>query len=193
MYYKGKTAQGKLLETGFHGFGSEIRREILKRANKQSHIILDIGTGSGRNIRFLANAVEDINIFSIDPSLKALETVKEKIILESTRQELTLIGGVAECAPFREGAFDLVFSVMSLHHIDNIDLALQEMVRVLKTSGNLLVVDWTPKASELMNQPPSHFLRVGELKNVVDGLRFKNQITEFPTWYISKISKKKSS
>ncbi len=193
MYYKGKTAQGKLLERGFHGFGSEIRREMLKRVNKQSHIILDIGTGSGRNIRFLANAIDDINIFSIDPSLKALETVKENIILESTRQELTLIGGDAEHAPFKEGSFDLVFSVMSLHHIENIDLALQEMVRVLKTSGNLLVVDWTPKASELMNQPPSHFLRVDELKNVADGLRFKNQITEFPTWYISKISNKKSS
>jgi len=191
MYYKGKTAQGKLFERGFHGFGSEIRREILNRVKKQDHIILDIGTGSGRNIRFLTNAIDEIKITSIDPSLKALETVKENIILESNGQELTLIGGVAECAPFREGVFDLVFSVMSLHHIENIDLALQEMVRVLKKSGNLLVVDWTPKASELMNQPSSHFLRVNDVKNVIDRLRFKNEINEFSSWFISKISKGK--
>lgn len=189
MYYQGKKTKGKIHERSFHGFGGQIRKEVLKRTNLGIEIILDIGTGSGRNLRFIANILKDARIYSIDPSLKALETVKGVLKTESLDKQAELVCGVGENLPFRGGFCDLVFSVMSLHHISNIDAALQEMVWVLKDDGKLIVVDWTPIASKIMNQPPSHFLPVEIFQNKVDKLGLCCQIEGFPTWYISEVKK----
>jgi len=178
-----------MLERGFHGYGSDIKKEVSNRIKTENQLILDVGTGSGRNVRFLANILSDSHIFSIDPSLKALETVKDVLKQESMIKYVTLLGGVAENIPLKENSVDLVFSVMSLHHIKKVRSSLQEMVRVLNKSGKLMIVDWTPEASELMNQSPDHFLPLSELKKVVDDLGFTHKIKKYSKWYISEIMK----
>ncbi|NIO19939.1 MAG: methyltransferase domain-containing protein, partial [Candidatus Aenigmarchaeota archaeon] len=104
-------------------------------------------------------------------------------------ENAALVGGVGESLPFKDGSCGLVFSVMSLHHISNIEDVLMEVVRVLKDDGKFIVVDWTPSASKLMNQPPSHFLSVDVFKSTVDSLELSCQIEEFPIWYISEVQK----
>lgn len=47
----------------------------------------------------------------------------------------------AEALPFPDGAFDLVVSYLTLIDIDDVEAALGEMARVLRTGGSLLIAN----------------------------------------------------
>ncbi len=190
MFYKGNKRSGKLLERGFHGCGEKIRSEVLKRVDPAFEIILDVGTGSGRNLKFIAELFKDAKVFSIDPSLEALEIVYRMLREESLERKVTLVGCVGECLPFKDGSYDIAFSVMSLHHVSNIKDVLHEMARAIKTISRIIIVDWTPDASKLMNQPPSHFLPVDIFERTINELKLCCQIKVFSTWYISEVYNK---
>ena len=49
----------------------------------------------------------------------------------------------AERLPFREGAFDIVVSYLSLIDIPDVGAAVPEMARVLKPGGTLLIANLT--------------------------------------------------
>jgi len=95
--------------------------------------------------------------------------------------QIALIASVSESLPFKEGFYDIVFSVMSLHHIEKIEAALNEMVRVLNNNGKLVVIDWTQEASNLMNQPPSHFLPFNIFEGLLSKLYLNYQVKEYST------------
>ena len=46
----------------------------------------------------------------------------------------------AEAMPFRDGAFDVVTSMNSLDHVDDLDTTIAELVRVIRPGGTLLLV-----------------------------------------------------
>ena len=53
------------------------------------------------------------------------------------------VEATAERLPFREGAFDLVVSYLSLIDIPDVEAAIPEMARVLKPGGRLLIANLT--------------------------------------------------
>ena len=50
--------------------------------------------------------------------------------------------GTAERMPFADGSFDLVTIVNSLHHVDDMEATLGEMVRVLAPGGRIALQDY---------------------------------------------------
>ena len=56
----------------------------------------------------------------------------------------TYVKATAERLPFREAAFDLVVSYLSLIDIPDVEAAVPEMARVLKPGGTLLIANLTP-------------------------------------------------
>lgn len=187
MFYKGKKTKGKLLERGFHGNEETIRLEIENSADPRIQNIIDIGTGSGRTIRILADILENTQIISLDPSSRALETVKSMLTEESIDDRVSLITCVGESLPLKNGFCYAVFSVMSFHHISKIEDVLKEVFRVLSSDGKLVVIDWTPEASSLMNQPPSHFLPLSSLTSLLTKLELYYLVNKYPSWYIANV------
>ncbi len=96
--------------------------------------ILEIGPGpvSGNGVFKGGNVV-----FAVDPL--AVE------FAEIGFHDLTMMRGGAEDLPFGNNSFDVVIAVNSLDHVDDIEAAAKEILRVLRSGGKLaFAVDHHP-------------------------------------------------
>lgn len=107
-----------------------LRKEIPEGAT-----FLDVGCGAGYAMQ---KASSDLNCdcSGIDPEPGAHGVgryVKEMVADEK------IIQGFAESIPFEDQKFDIVFSSHVLEHVNNEEKSLQEMGRVLKDDGTLII------------------------------------------------------
>jgi len=113
----------------------EIRDEL---ASISGGKVLDVGTQHGRFITTMMKALKDYDAFvGIDISENDLEKARERFP-DSTVQ-FRLMN--AEELTFEDDAFDTVCVAYSLHHLENPDTVLGEMVRVLKTGGHMIICE----------------------------------------------------
>lgn len=89
--------------------------------------VLDIGSGTGRALRFLAMRFPGRKIIGIEPSKELRE-----IAYSNGVDRNTLIDGNAYSLPFDDGEFDLVCEFGVLHHIRDNERAVMEMMRVAR-------------------------------------------------------------
>jgi ubiquinone/menaquinone biosynthesis C-methylase UbiE len=100
--------------------------------------VLDIATGSGHTAFALAPHVASIIGTDLTPQMLA-----EAERLRSARSISNVAFQIADVhkLPFTTGSFDLVTCRRAAHHFSDIQAALQEMRRVLKPGGRLVIDD----------------------------------------------------
>lgn len=97
--------------------------------------ILEIGIGSGRNLPFYdAKHVE--KVIGIDPSAEMLAMTRERS--RDLPFELELLQMGSEQIPLDDHSIDTVLTTFTLCTIPNVEMALQQMRRVLKPGGELI-------------------------------------------------------
>ena len=89
--------------------------------------ILDIGSGTGRGLKYLKELCPKIKIIGIEPVKELREIAYSQGI---SKEEL--IDGDATKLNFKNSEFDLVCEFGVLHHIKNNKLVVDEMLRVSK-------------------------------------------------------------
>lgn len=99
--------------------------------------ILDIGCGTGALLSQLAALFPDTTFFGIDASSEMLDIARSGL---SAAVELRQ--GWAEELPYSDGSFNTVISCNMFHYIRYPDAALEEMIRVLRPGGTLVITDW---------------------------------------------------
>jgi len=99
---------------------------------------LDLGTGAG----FTAFAMAGLSrrVVAIDPTLAMLWQTR-RISLERNLANVAVVRNLAEALPVATGSMDLVASRMAAHHFDDFEGMLDEVCRVLKPGGCLLMAD----------------------------------------------------
>ncbi len=116
-------------------------RKILSKGIR-SGSVLDIGTGSGLLAIELARAKDcnfDITAIDISPNMikKACENAGQAKVENSIRFQVA----TAAAMPFADNSFDLVISYASLHHWFNPIAVFNEVERVTKESGCVIIRD----------------------------------------------------
>lgn len=101
--------------------------------------VLDVGCGEGRFMRALAS--RGSRVVGIDPTEALLRFARKR------DPDALLAKGIAESLPFRSESFALVVSYITLVDIVGYREAIEEMVRVLRPGGRLLVATISPFAS----------------------------------------------
>ncbi len=109
---------------------------------------LDLGTGSGENVKRIISAGRKRLVVGLDVDAKAM-----KQILEMGAEA---VQAASEYLPFRDGSFALVASTYSFHHFDDRRAAVQEIRRVLKPLGFAFIVDWLPESPGLAHHTEEH-------------------------------------
>lgn len=105
--------------------------------------ILDVSCGTGELLLSLRKQGKK-NLFGIDLSEKMLEKAREKFLTEGQRkipQEVYLQLADVVKLPFPDHCFDYVLSTEAFHHYPNQQKALEEMKRIVKNGGIVVITD----------------------------------------------------
>jgi len=98
--------------------------------------VLDVGCGSGRlAVRLVRSS--GCRAVGVDPAPGMVAQALRKA--ETARTGFCV--GVAEALPFRAASFDAAVTVVSVHHWKDADRGLEEMRRVLRRGGRVVVAD----------------------------------------------------
>jgi ubiquinone/menaquinone biosynthesis C-methylase UbiE len=116
-------------------WGGHLRRDL---ADSDVRTIIDLGCGVGR-FSLLLREVFQARVYGIDPSQRMLATA----IATPAAHLVTWLRASAEALPIAEARIDLVFLYLVYHHLRDPLAALRECIRVLSSSGHLLVINAT--------------------------------------------------
>jgi demethylmenaquinone methyltransferase/2-methoxy-6-polyprenyl-1,4-benzoquinol methylase len=98
--------------------------------------ILDLGGGTGRISKFFVDKAKEIIV--LDSSSGMIKKCRN-------HSGLTCVFGLAEQIPFPDNYFDKIIIVDAFHHFQNQEIVCQEIKRVLKQNGKLLIEEFNPK------------------------------------------------
>jgi SAM-dependent methyltransferase len=100
--------------------------------------LLDIGTGTGRNLELLAPRVS--RALGVDASKAMLALARARLAGPELGHCSVRLADMYRL-PLGDASFDTVVLQMVLHHADDPGLALAEAARVLRPGGRLLLID----------------------------------------------------
>lgn len=108
--------------------------QLLK--SRGGYTILDLGSGTGRHIVYLAR--NGFSVFGLDNSPEGIQATRQWLMEENLDADLRL-QNMTEKLPYEDSFFDAVVSVQVIHHADmaTIRRIVQEIGRVLKLGGFL--------------------------------------------------------
>ncbi|MBI3895562.1 MAG: methyltransferase domain-containing protein [Acidobacteria bacterium] len=108
---------------------------------RSGEAVLEVGVGPGIMLESLARANSEGIIAGIDLTPAMLQRTRRRFRHRSLASP-ALFQADVRFLPFADGSFDMVFSsyLLDLLSIPNIEKALQEMRRVIRPSGRLMLV-----------------------------------------------------
>ena len=105
--------------------------------------VLEYGAGTGLLGIALAGRVREVVL--LDSSVGMIETARQRIT-ESGRPNITAEVGDLTAEPWADEPFDLVVSLMALHHVPDITLLLTRLHDATVDAGWIAVLDLEPEA-----------------------------------------------
>lgn len=112
----------------------------LQEKGKKPFKAIEIGCGKGRNVIWLAK--QGLFVTGIDFSQVAIKEAKRRARLEGVKKSQFFVHDVTKSWPFDSGSFDIVIDCFATTDIESIkgrEFVAQEIYRVLKSGGYLLV------------------------------------------------------
>jgi len=116
-------------------------------ALKPSDLVLDVGTGTGLIVPWLASRLKTGKVIGIDISEKMLAKARERAEKCSVADRAEFKLDDAEKMSFPDNYFDKVIATYALTTIPNPEKMVQEISRVMKPSGTFVLLDTGPPKS----------------------------------------------
>ncbi len=120
-----------------------IRRDFAQKLKKYivDGRIVDVGCGPGYLLQLIAKDYPTIKLIGLDLSKEMIERAKANFKLLGLHGRVEFGEGSVDHMPFGDETQDFVVSTFSLHHWTNPVVSFNEIYRVLKPGGQLLLLD----------------------------------------------------
>jgi demethylmenaquinone methyltransferase/2-methoxy-6-polyprenyl-1,4-benzoquinol methylase len=124
-------------------FGMDIRwrkRAVRETLGKRGGRFLDLAAGTG-DFSVSALRTEPRHLVAVDFALHTLLHAREKFKKRTTNAVVNVTVGDAHRLPFRSGSFDCVLVAFGVRNFQNIQRGLEEIYRVLRTTGIVCILE----------------------------------------------------
>ena len=103
--------------------------------------LLDVGCGTGTFAAMLAETNLKVYPTGLDMAERMCQLARVKSQQVGLEQSMDFVTGDSEHLPFPENSFDMITCSNSFHHYPHQDKVLQEMFRVLRPGGRVVILD----------------------------------------------------
>lgn len=126
---------------------------LMKAGFKENMVLCDIGAGTGI-FSFPATQISNNDIFALEISESMIKLLKQRVVERNTKN-LIIKKVDSSVFPLESGTCDMALLVTVLHEIEDKQSMLNEIKRVLKPTGKLLIIEFH-KRSTPMGPPVDH-------------------------------------
>ena len=105
--------------------------------------VLDVATGTADLAMAIQKRLQARHVTGVDISEGMLAIGRKKIEKKGLKQQISLQYGDSEALPFADHTFDAVTVAFGARNFEQPDRGLCEMLRVLKTGGKLVVLEFS--------------------------------------------------
>lgn len=134
-YFDGVARQWDTMRQSF--FSEAVRETAYRTAGfLPGQLVADLGAGTG----FITGGLisQGIAVIAVDQSREMLAILEER---HDASGRLEVRAGEAERLPIADRTVDYAFANMYLHHVEDPPVAIDEMARILKPGGKLIMTD----------------------------------------------------
>jgi ubiquinone/menaquinone biosynthesis C-methylase UbiE len=152
---------------------------------KRDEVLLDVGAGTGSIANRVAKYCD--NVYALDPNNDRVEFIKAHY------PEVKAFAGQVGVIPFPDSYFNKIYIINAFHHFPVAEAAIDEMARVLKPTGRILVHDSNPEGMSLgarveikIVKEQVKFLPLAQLRDLVEaqGLRTVQLKEVFSSYFL---------
>jgi len=150
----------------YKNFGYDVDKErafIIEKAQPVFGDILEVGTGKGHFA--LALAKEGYKFISVDISEEEQRIAKLNLRYFGLEKSVDFRIENAESLSFKDKSFDVIFAINALHHFINPYRVIDELVRLVKSKGKIILSDFTKEGLEFMDKIHASEGRKHEVSN----------------------------
>ena len=106
--------------------------------------LLEVGTGSGIFLPELSSHCRNLYAIDIHDKMSAVKELCRQLSINATLKRCSI-----ENTPFPDDLFDLIIAVSVLEFVQDLDMALAEIKRILKPNGSFLTI--CPRQSPVLD------------------------------------------
>ncbi len=116
-------------------YSNEMRKIVVDMADlEHGDLVLEVGCGTGFTTEEIVNRVDEKNVV-------ALDLTPEQMVKAINRfSKVKFVRGDAENLPFKDNCFDAAISAGSIEYWPNPLKGIEEMVRVVKSGGKVVIL-----------------------------------------------------
>ena len=122
--------------------------------------ILDVATGTADMAIMMARYLHGVRITGVDISNGMLEIGRQKVQRQQLGERIDLQTGDSESLQFADGSFDAITVAFGVRNFENLEKGLNEMLRVLKPGGRLVVLEFSQPRTPGIRQFYDLYLRL---------------------------------
>ncbi len=148
---------------------------------KSDFVILDVGCGGGKTISRLSRKACQGKVYGLDQSADMVEysrQINRKLIVQNRAE---IFPGAVEKTGFKDEFFDLITVIETYYFWSNLSAAFQEIKRILKKEGYLLIISEMIKNgafefenAEIIAKTRVNLVPLEEMKRILHSAGFEN-------------------
>jgi ubiquinone/menaquinone biosynthesis C-methylase UbiE len=121
---------------------------VLAQALPLTGAVLEVGTGKGRFLVELARYVAAIT--TVDIAAEEQQSARLNARYARVEEKVRFVLRDAARLPWRAATFDAAVTMNAMHHIRHFEQVLEEMLRVVKPGGKIVLADFSPRGFQII-------------------------------------------